>query len=47
MSLFEQINFILDIVDPSEQDICAGDLNGDGNLDLLDSILMINIILNP
>ena len=47
LDVLEQINFILDIIEPTESNICASDLNQDGNLDLLDSILLINIILNP
>jgi len=46
LDVLEQINFILDIVEPTEADICASDLNADDNIDLLDSILLINIILN-
>ena len=47
LDILEQINFILDIVNPSESDICASDLNDDSNIDLLDSILLINLIINP
>ena len=47
LDVLEQINFILDIIEPTEADICASDLNADDNIDLLDSILLINIILNP
>ena len=47
LDVMQQINFILDITEPSEADICAADLNADGNLDLLDSILLVNMILNP
>lgn len=41
-----QVNIIMDIFEPTEEQYCAADINVDGIIDILDVILLINIILD-
>jgi len=40
------VNFVLGIDNPSDQQFNAGDVNGDGILNILDIIATVNIILD-
>ncbi len=40
------VNFILNLSDPTPQQLAAADLNGDSELNVLDVVILVNIILN-
>ena len=40
------MNFVLNVDNPSEEQFNAGDINGDGILNILDIISTVNIILD-
>lgn len=40
-----QVNIILGILEPTEEQTCAADINEDSHIDILDVVLLVNIIL--
>ena len=39
------VNFVLDQITPTEEEIILGDINGDGGLNILDIVMIVNMIL--
>ena len=39
------VNFVLGSSSPSESEACASDYNGDGIINVLDIVAMVNIVL--
>ena len=46
LDILQQVNFILNITEPTSSQMCASNINLDQNLDLLDVVLLVAIILN-
>ena len=46
LDITQQVNFILEITEPTSAQMCASNINLDANLDLLDIVLLVSIVLN-
>ena len=41
------VNVILNLVEPTNDQLYAGDINGDGAINILDAVMLVNMILSP
>jgi len=41
------VNIILNVIDPTTNQLYAGDINGDGAINILDAVILVNLILSP
>ena len=46
IDIIATVNIIIDNTNPSDEELCAGDINGDETINIVDVISIVNFILD-